>query len=431
MHTSKIVGAISASPEAVMSGLTFGVRGPSRTYTATVRNHRILLLVASVLAGALFLASCVGPRDGRASKPAAASPSATHSGHTEAGPKSAALRTDERFLDLAMPEPYTPKAPTYGTDDYRCFLLDPKLTKPAFVTGVDVVPGRAEQVHHVIMFRVGPDAVADAKAEDAAVKGEGWTCFGGTGMSSDPSTGLDSAPWLGAWAPGGGERLLASDIGIPLAAGSRIVMQVHYNLLGGKGADTTSAKLRLAPGTARLKPLETMLIPAPIELPCRPGKKQPLCDRDSAVLDVIGRFGNQAGRTIAGLHLLCGGDIRRPKDSPVQHCDRTVHEAATIRAIAGHMHLLGRSITVDLNPGRPGARRLLDIPIWDFDNQGSRPLRKPAHIKPGDVLRVTCHHDQRLRDLVPALKKQPERYVVWGEGTTDEMCLGIVLVTKP
>src|SRR5690606_8255417 len=43
----------------------------------------------------------------------------------------------------------------------------------------------------------------------------------------------------------------------------------------------------------------------------------------------------------------------------------------------------------------------------------------------------TCTHDQDLRDLIPALSDVPERYVVWGEGTTDEMCLGIVLLTRP
>ncbi len=44
---------------------------------------------------------------------------------------------------------------------------------------------------------------------------------------------------------------------------------------------------------------------------------------------------------------------------------------------------------------------------------------------------MTCRHDQSLRDVLPAFAGQQERYVVWGEGTTDEMCLGIVLLTRP
>ena len=31
---------------------------------------------------------------------------------------------------------------------------------------------------------------------------------------------------------------------------------------------------------------------------------------------------------------------------------------------------------------------------------------------------------------VPALKDTPPRYVVWGEGTADEMCLGLVVLTR-
>ena len=44
---------------------------------------------------------------------------------------------------------------------------------------------------------------------------------------------------------------------------------------------------------------------------------------------------------------------------------------------------------------------------------------------------MTCTHTQELRDALPALKGVPDKYVVWGEGTTDEMCLGILLVTRP
>ena len=84
------------------------------------------------------------------------------------------LRAGETFADLEMPEPYTPSAPTgVGTDDYRCFLLDPELAEDAFLTGVDVLPGNPDVVHHVIMFQVPPDRVAQAKPTDAASRRRG------------------------------------------------------------------------------------------------------------------------------------------------------------------------------------------------------------------------------------------------------------------
>ena len=325
-----------------------------------------------------------------------------------------------------MPQAYSPSAQKPGTDDYRCFLLDPGVDRDAFVTGIDVVPGRAELVHHVILFQVPPASIGSAQAHDDAEDGQGWTCFGGSGLEGT-DTSLDNAPWIGAWAPGGGEGVLAPDVGIPLERGSRLVMQVHYNLLAGDGADQSSARLRLAPGTKDLDALETMLLPAPVELPCRPGRQGPLCDRDAAVADVQKRFGQFSGAASDFLNLMCAG--RGP--SPVQSCSREITEPSTIRAAAGHMHLLGREIKIELH--RPGskARTVLDIPVWNFDDQASRPLKRPVRMRPGDELEVTCRHDQSLRDVLPAFEGQPERYVVWGEGSTDEMCLGVVLLTRP
>ncbi len=72
---------------------------------------------------------------------------------------------------------------------------------------------------------------------------------------------------------------------------------------------------------------------------------------------------------------------------------------------------------------------MLDIPVWDFDSQGAQPLPEPISLRKGDTLTVTCTHDATLRDKLPAFKGTPPRYVVWGEGTTDEMCLGILIVT--
>ncbi len=358
-----------------------------------------------------------------------------HGSHSGAGPapKPAPLRPGERFVELAMPESYTPSAPYgEGTDDYRCFLLDPALADEQFVTGVDVLPGNPEVVHHVILFRVPPGQVAQAEQQDASEDGQGWTCFGGTGLASQLGGDLDAAPWIGAWAPGGGESVMAGDIGIPLEPGSQIIMQVHYNLLAGAAPDVSSAKLRMAPGDADLAPLETMLLPAPVELPCRPAHNDgPLCERQAAVSDVIERFGSGSGWMVSGLQLLCGGATSAPRAGEVQQCDRPVTGSMTVRAVAGHMHLLGREISIELNPGQPEARTLLDIPVWNFDDQGATPLRKPAKVEPGDTVRVTCRHSQQLRDVLPAFDGQPDRYVVWGDGTTDEMCLGIALVTRP
>ena len=367
--------------------------------------------------------SAPAPSDSATDEPTSGS---TGHGHRATPTRTTPLRAGEKRMTLRMPAAYTPSAPNgTGTDDYRCFLLDPHLAKKVYLTGTYVKPGNPDVVHHVILFTVPPGQVHDAQALDDATPGEGWTCFGGSGLRDND--GLNSAPWLGAWAPGGKESVSAAGFGKPLAAGSRIVMQVHYNLLAGPGPDESATVLRYEPGTADITPLETMLLPAPVEMPCRSKYADgPLCSRDASIADVIQRFGG-AGNTNNALYFLCGGE---PKPSNVTHCDRTIAEPTTIRGVAGHMHLLGRSITIEVNPGTPEAQTILDIPVWDFDNQASRPI-EPVRVGFGDVVRVTCKHVQWLRDKLPAFRGVPDKYVVWGEGTTDEMCLGILTVTRP
>jgi hypothetical protein len=348
------------------------------------------------------------------------------------------LRAKESFLTVgvAVGLPggvYQPEAPNGGTDDYRCVLADPKLGSAAYVTGVQFLPGNPAVVHHSILFRVEPSQVKAARAKDAADPRPGWECFGGPGLpstSKNPLDGLDAAPWLAGWAPGGKETVFGAGFGVPMPAGSQIVIQMHYNLRATSNEhpqDDTHIRLRMS-GDHSLTPLSTMLMPAPVELPCPAGSTGPLCDRDAAVADVVRRFGEDSGRTIAGLQLLCGGFFL-PRSGTTQSCTRFVHKPVTIHAAAGHMHLLGQSIRIVANAGTARERLVLDVPVWDFDNQSAVPLARPVSLKPGDSVTVTCTHDATLRDRLPALKGLPPRYVVWGEGTSDEMCLGILITS--
>ena len=418
----------------------------SRTTTRRGRTSRTTGWAALLVAVLLALSACSGsgtdtgtaaeeghgshdsaePAAGGTPDPAAEETSHGHDGHSAEPVKAKPLRPGETRTTIEMPESYTPSAPYgKGTDDYRCFLLDPGLQRDTWLTGTHVVPGNPDVVHHVILFRVPPEQVAAAEAKDAEEDGEGWTCFGGTGL--DRFQNVDDAAWIGAWAPGGQESVTKPGFGTRLEKGTRIVMQVHYNLLAGQEPDTSAAQLRLAPGKRDYQALHTMLLPAPVELPCRPQHADgPLCDRAASLADVKERFGAEAG-TADALYFLCGG---KPRAGEVQSCTRTLMEPMTIHGVAAHMHLLGREIRIEVNPGTPRARTILDIPLWNFDDQGAKPI-EPVTLDALDQVKVTCRHVQWLRDKLPAFEGQPDRYVVWGEGTTDEMCLGMLQVTRP
>jgi hypothetical protein len=394
---------------------------------------RVLLAVAATALVVPFAASCMdaGGEGRRAGDPGSllqpTQPPEVEAQQLAATPKGKLLplRDGEQRMTLTMPDTYTPSAPYgTGTDDYRCFLLDPHLDQDVWLTGSNVLPGNPNVVHHVILFKVPADSAAEAEAKDAASSDPGWTCFGGTGLAGEFGN-LEDANWLAAWAPGGDENKTQDGYGVKLEAGSRIVMQIHYNLLKGAAPDQSSTQLRWMPASAGLTPLHTFLMPAPVELPCRPDHSDgPLCDRDAAAIDVKKRFGD-VGNTNTLLHILCGTDI---VPSETTTCTRPISRGMTVIGVAGHMHLLGRKITIETNPGTDQAKTILRIPVWDFDNQGSHPIT-PLHLDAGDTVRVTCQHQQWLRDKLPAFATQREdRYVMWAEGSTDEMCLGMLAV---
>ena len=394
---------------------------------------RSRVLVAAAVAALVvpFAASCTDGDGRRAGDPGSLleppQPPEVEAQQLAAAPegKLLPLREGEERMTLTMPEAYTPSAPYgAGTDDYRCFLLDPGVDRDVWLTGSNVLPGNPDVVHHVILFKISPESVQEAEARDAASEDPGWTCFGGTGLAGEFGD-LEDANWLGAWAPGGDETRIRDGYGVRLDAGSRIVMQVHYNLLKGEAPDQSATQLRWMRGGTDLAALHTFLLPAPVELPCRAEHDDgELCDREAAMVDVNKRFG-RSGATNTLLHLLCGTEV---EPGETTSCTRTIGRGMTVLGVAGHMHLLGRKITIDSNPGTADRETLLRIPVWDFDDQGSKPI-EPVHLDAGDTVRVTCQHQQWLRDRLPAFETQREdRYVIWAEGSTDEMCLGMLSV---
>jgi hypothetical protein len=173
-----------------------------------------------------------------------------------------------------------------------------------------------------------------------------------------------------------------------------------------------------------------MLLPAPVELACVRGERGRLCNRTEALAELAAKYGPRAALVPAGLLLLCGRSPGIDAPSPVSRCDRRIAEPTRILAAAGHMHLLGASIRLELNPGTSRAQVLLDIPRWDFHWQGAYTLEDPVEARPGDVVRVACRHDVSRRHHGAEGVPRAPRYILWGEGTTDEMCLGLLQVTR-
>jgi hypothetical protein len=346
-------------------------------------------------------------------------------------------------LRLAPAKAYLPKAAVGGMDDYHCFVLEPHLTQDVFVTSAVVHPQQASIVHHVILFEAAGENAVEARRLNAQSGGNGWTCFGGPGLSeTHPTPGtadadrLGAPQWISAWVPGHTTNATPAGTGVLLHAGAAVVMQVHYNLIHRARRDSSRAVLRVVPAAgSSLTPLDTMLIPAPVELPCPRGARSRLCSRDVAVREEERKYGAAASLIPFGLLYLCHKTLADYPSAPASvsslttTCDRRVNRPLRIYGVAGHMHLRGIDIRIDLDPGTANAQTLLHIPHWDFHWQDAYYLAQPVDAKVGDAIRVTCRFDNAAkRQPVVHGKRLKPRYVLWGEGTTDEMCLGLLQV---
>jgi mono/diheme cytochrome c family protein len=339
-------------------------------------------------------------------------------------------------MTLAPARSYLPKAAVGGLDDYHCFLLEPHLKQDAYVTSAVIKPQQAAIVHHVILFEAAGENAADARRLNAASGGNGWTCFGGPGLSETHPTAdsaandrLGAPPWISAWVPGHTTNDTPAGTGVLVHAGAAIVMQVHYNLIHKAKRDRSRAVIRFAPAaTTKLTPLNTILIPAPVELPCPRGVNSELCSRDVAVREEIRKYGYNASLIPSGLLYICGKSLADYPSSPpsvkslTTSCDRRVNRPLRIYGVAGHMHIRGVDIRITLN-----GTTLLHIPRWNFHWQDAYYLQQPVDANVGDTIRVTCRFDNSKikQPLVNGRLLKP-RYVLWGEGTTDEMCLGLL-----
>jgi hypothetical protein len=345
-----------------------------------------------------------------------------------------------RAIRLAPAKPYLPHAAGGGIDDYHCFVLDPKLTKNVYVTGALIRPQRTGIVHHVILYEASGAQATAARHMNAASGGKGWTCFGGPDLPVDLSQPgaverLGQPPWIAAWVPGHTTNSLPAGTGVLLHAHALVVMQVHYNLIAAVAPDRSQAWLRVRPASTRLTPLQTQLVAAPVELPCPSGYSGARCTRQRAEQDEVDHYGIEAAFIPTALLQLCNKTLADYPQSVGNgtsistSCDRAVSSPETIYGVAGHMHLRGRDIKIVLDPGTAKEKTLLHIPAWDFHWQDVYYLDDPIHVGPSDTIRVTCTFDNSAADQ-PVVDGKPlkPRYVLWGEGTTDEMCLAMLSV---
>jgi hypothetical protein len=277
---------------------------------------------------------------------------------------------DRTDILLDMGESYTPNAEL--SDDYRCFVVDPELTADAFLVAYDVVPGDPRIVHHAILYAPDSEEAATlAEANDVQDLGLGYTCFGASGVDASP---------VALWAPGGGVVNLPEGTGLPLVAGRKLVLQVHYNLAPGALPDRTTVRLKTEPTVDR--PGNFTLVADP-SLDVAPGQALGISTRTFTL------------------------------DEPAAQM--------TVHGVLPHMHTLGRTLRLEASIPPRGASStcVVNVDRWDFNWQNAWWYETPLVADGVTSFTLSCGFDTRERTTP----------VTWGEGTADEMCLVYLYVT--
>jgi hypothetical protein len=275
--------------------------------------------------------------------------------------------------DLTVQMPiYTSTA--FGKDEYRAFVIPAKLAEDKNITGIEIVPGNPEIVHHVLVFSDVSDVPATLDADDPE---PGYSSFGGVGSNT--------AQLLGGYVPGSAPFKFPDGFGLKLPKGSDIIIQVHYPKGAVGHTDQTKVNFEFAKGGGFIRPV---------------------------YLDPIL---NEENITNGSLVIPAG-----QKKTFKQLFDGITVDVS-LMAVLPHMHLIGKSTKIWATPPVGEVIPIVKIDNWDFHWQMNYTFEKLVKIPKASLLESEVTYDNTTDN--PNNPNSPPKIVRWGEKTTDEMCL--------
>lgn len=296
-------------------------------------------------------------------------------GNPADAPQSPVYASNEEITDpdfqIRLPAFEIPDLPEL--DLYRCFLIPTDENEDRFITGIEIIPGNREVVHHVILFQDTSGIPEMLDSEDPAL---GYTCFGGVGSNS--------ASMVSGWVPGSGAYFTPRGMGIFLPKGASLIAQIHYPEGSVGEVDSTLINIKFSESND------------------------------------IRRIEN-----LPALNHFFG--IDRPLFIPA-NTKQTFHETffpvpfkVIVTGIAPHAHLICESMKAFATTPFGDTIPLIDIPHWDFEWQGFYQFQKPVVIPAFSTLHGIASYNNTTSNR--HLPGDMPVDVSLGEATTDEMML--------
>ncbi|HEX4997741.1 MAG TPA: hypothetical protein VFY29_05925 [Terriglobia bacterium] len=291
-------------------------------------------------------------------------------------------------LVVRMERPF--EVPASGPDVFRNFAIKLNLKETKWVRAIDFRPS-ARVSHHALFFLDQTGEAIRLQSQEKESGFSGMSFLGGRGLealltraNASPNEDTSSQNlWggLGGWAVGAIAHPLPDGLARPLAAGTDLVLQMHFHPTGKVEREQATVAFYFADKP----PVKTL---SAVQMP-------PL-------------FG-----ALAGINLAPG-----VKDFAIRDTF-TVPVDVDVISMGAHAHYLATHMTLRATlPGR-ATRVLASVPKWDFNWQERYTYTEPIRLPKGTRLEVEIEYDNSVDN--PNNPRNPPQQVWWGQQSFDEM----------
>ncbi len=260
-------------------------------------------------------------------------------------------------LIFQMPRAYeVPARAPKGGIPYQYFTVDPGFKEDRWIQRAEARPGAAAVVHHVVIFIQPKGEFFNPDAPGAVLCGT---------------------------APGDMPMDLPDGLAKKVAAGARLIFQMHYTPNGEAQRDQSCVGMVFAKKPPRHRVLTKPVYSVP--------------------------FISRLDRIPAG------------SDNYKIESEHVFEQDAHLLHFMPHMHLRGKDFLYEAI--YPGGKKeiLLSVPRYDFNWQSVYRLADPLAMPKGSKLHCVAHFDNSAKN---PNNPDPKKVIYWGDQTWEEMMIG-------
>ncbi len=289
-------------------------------------------------------------------------------------------------LVVEMPEPFL--VPAQGSVEYVYLRMPTNLGEDRWIYALEVQPGARSVVHHIdlLVCPRGCEADADLAALEPGVA----TQLAGSPITEKPrprsesSVDGDDLEFLASFLPGGRPLQLPPGAARRLAAGSELILNIHYTPNGAAVADQSRVGFVFGPKPER-RVLSFFLDNWTLWIPA-----------------------GQADYELTSSAWLA--------------------EDVELLGLTPHMHSRGKAATVVVQTPSEAPEPVLSVPRYDFNWQITYLFEEPKHLPAGTRIDTILSWDNSADN---PHNPDPTRDVPWGRQTSDEMASVFVTLSVP